>query len=144
MLPLVTFPLHDKDGSFFKHIEKIKPDLKQIYSKAVVSITPPTIELQKARVETLSKDSFFELVFNAKDTLLGNPDLTIFGETALYLKGYLITKDVDWLSWEDPFILGKNPKTFKEERERNPQENEKRLSYVMPIIKLLLSSQEFL
>jgi hypothetical protein len=62
----------------------------------------------------------------------------------LYLKGYLITKDVDWLSWEDPFILGKNPKTFKEERERNPQENEKRLSYVMPIIKLLLSSQEFL
>ncbi|MGI5826368.1 MAG: hypothetical protein ACOX50_03060 [Patescibacteria group bacterium] len=65
-------------------------------------------------------------------------DMTIFGETALYLKDYLVTKDVDWLSWEDPFIFDKDQKTFKEEREQNPQENEKRLSYVLPIIQFLL------
>ncbi|MGI5826369.1 MAG: hypothetical protein ACOX50_03065 [Patescibacteria group bacterium] len=78
MLPVATYPLHDKDGSLLAHFEKITPDLKQIYAKVVVSITPATSESQKTRVQTLTQDSFFDLVFNAKDTLPGDHFLAGF------------------------------------------------------------------
>lgn len=241
--------MHDKDGIFFDHLEKILPHLKIIFNKAVVSITPPTLELQKGRVEKLLKDPFFEIVYNPPGTRVGDHFLAGFGKAAeisgknellhlcnidrlafiletehkdqfindilwaedqtspilfqrsrkawsthpknyfaiesaatrvgeilfkktmdyvwchlavrsnelkeilpkikthdltvttgmvLELKDKLITKDVDWLSWEDPYILGKDSKTYKEEREKSSEENEKRLSYTIPTIKMLL------
>lgn len=249
MQPIIVFPLHDKDGNMFSHLQKIIPDLKNIFEKIVISITPLTLETQKGSVESLSKDPFFELVYNSPGTQVGdhflagfrtafeksNPnqllhlctvdrlayaletehkneflediswvekqngpvlfqrsikawsthpknyyalesastrvgeilfgktldftwchlavkaselklilpkfkmhDLTIFAETVLLLKDRLLTKEVDWLAWEDPFIFNKDPKKYKKERENDPAENEKRLNYVIPTIKLLL------
>lgn len=49
-------------------------------------------------------------------------------------------KKVDWLSWEDPYILGKDPKSYKAERENDPKEFEKRMSYVLPEINYLFEA----
>ena len=53
------------------------------------------------------------------------------------LKEIIKTKSVDWLSWEDPFIFGKDPYKYKLERENDPAELEKRMGYVLPEIKYL-------
>lgn len=248
MQSAVVFPLHDKDGPLFSHLQKITPDLKKIFQKAYVSITPPTLELQKGSVENLAKDEFFELVYNQPGSQAGDHylaafklatqksqpsqtlhlvtldrlayiletehrqsfltdivwaekqnrpvlflrstkawqthpenyyaiesmatrlgeilfhktldfawchlvlkssllkpllpkfkahDFTVFAELAMFLKGQWQTKEVDWLVWEDPFIFGKDPEKFKAERESSAEENERRLGYIIPIIRSL-------
>lgn len=69
-------------------------------------------------------------------------DLVIFAEIAYYLKDILQTKEVDWLSWEDPFIMNKDAAGFKKEREQDPGELQKRLSYVLPMINFLFEKYQ--
>jgi hypothetical protein len=64
-------------------------------------------------------------------------DLVITSQLIFELKDVVNTKEVDWLSWEDPFVLGKDAAEFKTERENDPKETEKRLNYVMPEISYL-------
>lgn len=64
-------------------------------------------------------------------------DLVITSQLVFSLRGTIKTKGVDWLSWEDPFIFGKNPQQYKFERENDPAELEKRMGYVLPEIKYL-------
>ena len=47
------------------------------------------------------------------------------------------TQDVDWLAWEDPFILTRDAQQLKAERENSQQETYKRLTYVIPMLQLL-------
>jgi hypothetical protein len=54
------------------------------------------------------------------------------------VKERLIIKEVDWLSWEDPFIFEKNEKDYKKEREGSEEERQKRLRYVLPAIEMIL------
>lgn len=70
-------------------------------------------------------------------------DLTVFTEIVLSLLDRIMTKKVDWLSWEDPFILGKDPQKYKLERERSREETDKRLNYVYPAIKMLFKKYYF-
>ena len=65
-------------------------------------------------------------------------DFVILAEIVLLLKNKITTKEVDWLSWEDPFILGKDPDSYKKERENDPLEIKKRMEYVIPQINYLL------
>ncbi|EKD99625.1 MAG: hypothetical protein ACD_22C00221G0008 [uncultured bacterium] len=70
------------------------------------------------------------------------PNLTarnfcVFFQLVFSLRDEINTGDVDWLSWEDPFILDKDPQKYKLERETDPAELEKRMSYVLPGIKYL-------
>lgn len=81
-LPVVVFPLHDKDGLLFSHLQKITPDLKKIYEKVFISITPSTLELQKGSVKKLSTDLFFELVYNPPGTLVGEHFFNVFKAAA--------------------------------------------------------------
>ncbi len=66
-------------------------------------------------------------------------DIRFYAQFVLSLKDVLKTKKVDWLSWEDPFILEKDPKEYKKEKERSKEEIEKRLGYVLPVIDFLLN-----
>jgi hypothetical protein len=45
---------------------------------------------------------------------------------------------VDWLAWEDPFLLGRDPAEMKAEREQSTDEYEKRLSYCLPMVEALV------
>ncbi len=66
-----------------------------------------------------------------------NPDLSMVAEMIFYLQDNIQTRDVDWLAWEDPFILSRDATDLKREREISPDETKKRLNYVLPMIATL-------
>ncbi|HEX6270804.1 MAG TPA: hypothetical protein VFZ43_11240 [Anaerolineales bacterium] len=73
-------------------------------------------------------------------SLVKNPDLSMVAEMIFYLQNDIHTRDVDWLAWEDPFILSLDSldaAKLKRERENSLQETHKRLSYVLPMIQTL-------
>jgi hypothetical protein len=244
----VILPLHDPSGRLFELIWEYLPELKTIYSRAFVSLSPATETLQIDNISRLQADPFFMLVKNIPGTLCGDhflagytlavnnisPDTmlhscdldkiahTLSGkhrgtyladiqwanhqrapvlfqrsETAwktfpehyrtieyfaidtgklLFNKYYdfacshfampaqtlqqllpgvkghgfeilleiilavreqLITKNVDWLEWEDPFVLQVDANTLREQRDRDPQEYKKRLVYIIPFLQIL-------
>ena len=67
-----------------------------------------------------------------------NPDLSMVAEMVLLLQPDIKTQEVDWLAWEDPFILSRDPETLKHEREISPEETQKRLSYTMPMVNTMV------
>jgi hypothetical protein len=70
------------------------------------------------------------------------PDFRILAELIFPIKDDLVVKKVDWLEWEDPFVLGKESAGFKKEREESVEENQKRMKYVMSTIEWLLAAQK--
>lgn len=66
-----------------------------------------------------------------------NPDLSMVAEMIFYMRDEIQTRDVDWLSWEDPFILARDAAELKQERENSLEETNKRLRYVLPMIETL-------
>ena len=64
-------------------------------------------------------------------------DLSIVTEMTLEMLESIHSIEVDWLAWEDPFILNRNPKELKTERENSSSETCKRLAYVLPMLQLL-------
>ena len=69
--------------------------------------------------------------------LVKNPDLSMVAEMIFYMHAEIKTRDVDWLAWEDPFILKCDTIELKHERENSLAETRKRLSYVLPMIETL-------
>ena len=69
--------------------------------------------------------------------LVENPDLSMVAEMIFYLQDKIRTQEVDWLAWEDPFILSRDAKELKRERENSLDETKKRLKYVLPMIDTL-------
>lgn len=69
--------------------------------------------------------------------LVKNPDLSMVAEMILYMQEDIKTCDVDWLSWEDPFIFSRDAVELKRERENSLVETNKRLRYVLPMIETL-------
>jgi hypothetical protein len=70
--------------------------------------------------------------------LVRNPDLSMVAEMILWLQSNIKTKDVDWLAWEDPFVMSRNPEELKRERENSPDETQKRLSYTMSMLNAMV------
>jgi hypothetical protein len=66
-----------------------------------------------------------------------NPDLSMVAEMIFYLQETIQTRAVDWLAWEDPFVLGRDTAELKNERENSLYETQKRLKYVLPMIDTL-------
>jgi len=66
-----------------------------------------------------------------------NPDLSMVAEMIFYLQEDIHTRDVDWLAWEDPFLLGRDNDVLRQERENSLAETNKRLNYVLPMIETL-------
>ena len=69
--------------------------------------------------------------------LVKNPDLSMVAEMIFYLQPNVHTRAVDWLAWEDPFILSRDAVELKRERETSQEETTKRLKYVIPMIESL-------
>jgi hypothetical protein len=66
-----------------------------------------------------------------------NLDLSMMAEIIFYLQDHIHTRDVDWLTWEDPFLLARDAAELKRERENSLDETNKRLRYVIPMIETL-------
>lgn len=69
--------------------------------------------------------------------LVKNRDLSMVAEMIFYLQEDIQTRAVDWLDWEDPFILERDATELKCEREDSLEETHKRLSYTVPMIETL-------
>jgi hypothetical protein len=69
--------------------------------------------------------------------LVDNPGLSMVAEMIFYLQKNVQTREVDWLAWEDPFLLSRDAMELKRERENSLAETRKRLSYVLPMIDTL-------
>ena len=59
-------------------------------------------------------------------------------EMVLFLQPEIKTREVDWLAWEDPFILRRDPEELKREREASPEETQKRLGYAVPMVETMV------
>ncbi len=64
-------------------------------------------------------------------------DLAILCEMVLALRLSLRTRDVDWLAWEDPLVLGCELEQLQHEREQSAAETKKRLGYVKSMLQVL-------
>jgi hypothetical protein len=64
--------------------------------------------------------------------------LSMVGQMILQMQHHLRVRDVDWLSWEDPLILDRDPAELKAEREASVREYEKRLSYCLPVVEAMV------
>jgi hypothetical protein len=64
-------------------------------------------------------------------------DMSMVAEIIIQVNREVKTADVDWLEWEDPFILGRNANELKIERENSLDETRKRLSYALPMMNAL-------
>ncbi|KAA3659945.1 MAG: hypothetical protein DWQ04_20795 [Chloroflexi bacterium] len=73
---------------------------------------------------------------------LKNCDFGVLVEIVLLLKDTLRTQEVDWLSWEDPFIYGRDPVELMKERDNSIEETHNRLRGLQPIMKILLEAIE--
>ena len=69
--------------------------------------------------------------------LVKNPDLSMVAEMIFYMHDTIKTRHVDWLAWEDPFILNRDAGELKCEREGSLDETNKRLNYVLPMLETL-------
>lgn len=69
--------------------------------------------------------------------LVKHPEISMVAEMVFYLQESIQTRDVDWLAWEDPFILGRDADELKRERENSVDETQKRLAYAIPMIEFL-------
>jgi hypothetical protein len=69
--------------------------------------------------------------------LVKNLDLSMVAEMIFCLQDRIQTRDVDWLAWEDAFILSRDATDLKREREHSLQETYKRLNYVLPMMQTL-------
>jgi len=248
LLPAVVLPIHDPEGIFLPHLERITPLLKRTFSKAIINLPPSTRRSQPAAVQWLETDPFFllsdpyaespvgdhfrslytfaachcpseqvlhlcyldrlafalqtdyrqsfledvqavtatqsPLIFHrsaaAWDTHPSNyrdiegmitragewlfhksldfawchmavqagllaeillrtrqSDLSMVAEIVLLMLEQAKTQEVDWLAWEDPFILGRDQQVLKMERENDPAETQKRLSYTLKMIDVM-------
>ncbi len=70
--------------------------------------------------------------------LIKKHDLSMVAEMILPIRENVNTREVDWLAWEDPFILGRDAVELKQERENSLAETQKRLSYVLPMVEMLV------
>jgi len=64
-------------------------------------------------------------------------ELSMVAEMILHLQHNIHARDVDWLAWEDPFILDRDADELKHERESSLEETQKRLSYILPMVEIL-------
>ncbi len=64
-------------------------------------------------------------------------DFTMLAEMILFLQDEIQTKDVDWLAWEDPFLLARPAAELQRERAGDCLETHKRLAYVIPMLQRL-------
>jgi hypothetical protein len=67
-------------------------------------------------------------------------DFRILVEIVLHVLDVLETRDVDWLAWEDPYILGINASVLRASREADPEETRKRLRGLTPLMQPLIET----
>lgn len=72
---------------------------------------------------------------------LNSLDFGVLIEVLLLLRPRLLTRDVDWLAWEDPFILARDADELRLERDQSHSETIKRLRGLLPFFRHFLEKE---
>jgi hypothetical protein len=72
----------------------------------------------------------------------GFSDLRLHAYLLYLLKDIVTLKEVDWLDWEDPYVLNIDPSKLRHEKENSIEETKKRLSYVSQIMGMLIDLEK--
>ncbi len=75
---------------------------------------------------------------------LNSLDFGVLIEVLLLLRTRLLTHPVDWLAWEDPFMLGRDPGELRLERSHSRPETIKRLRGLLPFFRHFLEKEPLL
>ncbi|MCB0110806.1 MAG: hypothetical protein KDE53_33030, partial [Caldilineaceae bacterium] len=67
-------------------------------------------------------------------------DFGLLPELLLLLRDQLQTQEVDWLAWEDPFILQRDAAALRAERDSDPAETRKRLLWNKAVLAQVLAA----
>ena len=78
MSPVIVLPIHDTDGLMFDHLAAITADLKTLFARAFIGLSPATERALPQRIAALQADSFFSLNFNHPDTQAGDHFLAVY------------------------------------------------------------------
>ena len=65
-------------------------------------------------------------------------------ELLILLRPRLLTRAVDWLAWEDPFLLGREAGELRLERSQSQAETVKRLRGLLPFFRHFLEKEPLL
>lgn len=146
----LTFALLNYKDSFLDDLNNVNTPTLFARSEKAWSTHPTNYHAAESMITEVGKVLFgktldfawchFSLTANQLSNVLPSlttKDFVMASQLVFSLKDKLHLKEVDWLSWEDPFIFGKDPHQYKLERENDPAELEKRMSYVLPEIKYL-------
>jgi hypothetical protein len=75
---------------------------------------------------------------------INSHDFGVLIEVLLLLRPRLITRQVDWLAWEDPFILKRGANELRAERSQSRAETIKRLRGMLPLFRHFLEKEPLL
>jgi hypothetical protein len=62
LLPAAVLPIHDPEGLYLPHLERITPLLKTTFERAILNLPPGTRLAQPGFVHKLEADPFFTCV----------------------------------------------------------------------------------
>jgi hypothetical protein len=82
MRPALVLPLHDPEGIFLPHLRTITPDLKQVFERALLSVSPRTLEKHSGSIDLIAADPFFRLSARAADGPVGDQFAALYAWAA--------------------------------------------------------------
>jgi hypothetical protein len=57
--PIIVMPVHDPEGQMLPHLKAVTPQLKRVFGRAFVSITPQTRDTRAEHTTWLEEEEFF-------------------------------------------------------------------------------------
>lgn len=84
MQPVAVMPLHDPAGVMLPLLESVMSPLKDLFARAIVSVTPITARTQPERVAALHADRFFQVIQREHALPVGEDFATLYRTAAAW------------------------------------------------------------
>jgi hypothetical protein len=82
MQPVIVMPMHDPAGVMFPNLKAVTSQLKSVFARAFVSVTPITQETQPGSMAWLRQDGFFQALYHPSDVPVGRDFSALYAYAA--------------------------------------------------------------
>lgn len=76
--PVLVMPVHDPEGQMLPHLKAVTPQLKRVFGRAFVSITPQTRDAHAEHITWLEEEAFFRAGFTQPGDPIGKQFLSLY------------------------------------------------------------------
>ncbi len=87
---VMVMPVHDPEGLVLPHLKAVTPQLRQIFSEALLGITEPTRDAEAAYVHWLEQEDFFQTRRTPVDIPIGHQFLSLYDEAVECYPGQVL------------------------------------------------------